>query len=56
MMRCSRTPSHCQCPVSIDYNIRFQVNLLSKVIDDIAYEVDCQMVTIKPGADIDIGW
>jgi len=26
-----------------------------KVIDDIAYEVECQMVTIKPGADIDIG-
>ena len=27
----------------------------SKVIDDIAYEVDCQMVTIKQGADVDIG-
>jgi hypothetical protein len=26
-----------------------------KVIDDIAYEVDCQMVTIKQGADVDIG-
>lgn len=24
-------------------------------IDDIAFEVDCQMVTIKEGADVDIG-
>jgi hypothetical protein len=27
----------------------------SKVVDDIVYEVNCQMITIKPGADIDIG-
>jgi len=26
-----------------------------KTIDDIVYEVDCTMVTVKPGADIDIG-
>jgi hypothetical protein len=26
-----------------------------KVIDDIAYEVDCQMIIVKEGADIDIG-
>jgi len=26
-----------------------------KLIDDIAYEVDCQLITIKAGADIDIG-
>jgi len=26
-----------------------------KAIDDVAYEVDCAMVTVKPGADIDIG-
>ncbi|KAI0081768.1 translationally controlled tumor-associated [Panus rudis PR-1116 ss-1] len=26
-----------------------------KLIDDIAYEVDCQMITVKPGADVDIG-
>ncbi|KAF3940123.1 hypothetical protein ABW19_dt0209158 [Dactylella cylindrospora] len=26
-----------------------------KLIDDIAYEVDCQMITIKQGADVDIG-
>ncbi|KAK6544533.1 hypothetical protein TWF694_001223 [Orbilia ellipsospora] len=26
-----------------------------KLIDDIVYEVDCQMITIKKGADVDIG-
>ncbi|KIK68107.1 hypothetical protein GYMLUDRAFT_256893 [Collybiopsis luxurians FD-317 M1] len=26
-----------------------------KVVDDIVYEVDCSMITIKPGADVDIG-
>ncbi|EIW61975.1 translationally controlled tumor-associated [Trametes versicolor FP-101664 SS1] len=26
-----------------------------KVVDDIVYEVDCQTITVKPGADIDIG-
>jgi len=26
-----------------------------KLIDDIAYEVDCQLVTVKAGADINIG-
>ena len=55
MMRCSRTPSHCQCPVVVDFDIQFHVNLHSKLVDDIAYEVDCQMITFKPGADIDIG-
>jgi len=27
----------------------------SKVIDDIVYEVDCQLITVKKGADVDIG-
>ena len=27
----------------------------SKVIDDIVYEVDCQLITVKEGADVDIG-
>lgn len=27
----------------------------SKLVDDIVYEVDCQMVTVKKGADVDIG-
>jgi len=26
-----------------------------KTVDDIVYEVDCQLVTVKPGADVDIG-
>lgn len=26
-----------------------------KVVDDVVYEVDCQLITVKQGADIDIG-
>ncbi|KAK7060600.1 hypothetical protein VNI00_001366 [Paramarasmius palmivorus] len=26
-----------------------------KLVDDIVYEVDCSLITVKPGADIDIG-
>jgi len=26
-----------------------------KTVDDIVFEVDCALVTVKPGADIDIG-
>jgi len=26
-----------------------------KLVDDIVYEVDCSMITVKPGADVDIG-
>jgi len=26
-----------------------------KLVDDVVYEVDCQLVTVKAGADIDIG-
>ncbi|KAL5527379.1 hypothetical protein ACEPAG_6170 [Sanghuangporus baumii] len=26
-----------------------------KLIDDIVYEVDCAMIVVKPGADVDIG-
>jgi len=26
-----------------------------KIVDDIVYEVDCQMITVKSGADVDIG-
>jgi hypothetical protein len=29
--------------------------LQSKEVDDVVYEVDCQLITIKPGADVDIG-
>jgi hypothetical protein len=27
----------------------------SKVVDDIVFEVDCQNITVKEGADVDIG-
>jgi hypothetical protein len=26
-----------------------------KIVDDVVYEVDCQLVTVKQGADVDIG-
>ncbi|GMM47039.1 Tma19 protein [Pichia kluyveri] len=26
-----------------------------KLVDDVVYEADCQMVTVRPGADVDIG-
>jgi len=26
-----------------------------KIVDDIVYEVDCQLITVKAGADVDIG-
>jgi hypothetical protein len=31
------------------------MSLYSKTVDNIVYEVDCQTITIKPGADVDIG-
>ncbi len=27
----------------------------SKLVDGIVYEVDCQLITVKAGADVDIG-
>jgi hypothetical protein len=27
----------------------------SKLVDDVVYEVDCQTITVKKGADVDIG-
>ncbi|KAG8218864.1 hypothetical protein J3R82DRAFT_4543 [Butyriboletus roseoflavus] len=29
--------------------------LPSKLVDDIVFEVECQTITIKAGADVDIG-
>ena len=31
------------------------MSIESKLVDDIVYEVECQNVTIKKGADVDIG-
>jgi len=55
-MRCS--PTHFLCLYSL---IPFAVLSLltsfsSKIVDDIVYEVDCQLIQVKKGADIDIGW
>ena len=30
-------------------------NVLRKEIDDVVYEVNCKMITVKEGADVDIG-
>jgi len=31
------------------------MSLYRKLVDDIVYEVDCQMIMVKGGADVDIG-
>ncbi|KAI0307173.1 translationally-controlled tumor protein [Multifurca ochricompacta] len=31
------------------------ISFQSKVVDDIVYEVNCQLITVKKGADVDIG-
>ena len=46
-------PSLCASPVPKPVHPPHP--LLSKLIDDIVYEVDCQTITVKPGADVDIG-
>lgn len=28
---------------------------IRKLVDDVVYEVDCAMITVGPGADVDIG-
>ena len=47
-MRLSPTPSPFPGNRLID-------GLCSKEVDGIVYEVDCQLITVKPGADVDIG-
>lgn len=37
------------------YVLLMLMPLQSKEVDDIVYEVDCQLVTVKKGADVDIG-
>lgn len=36
-------------------NLFFALLTPRKLVDDIVYEVDCQLVTVKAGADVDIG-
>src|SRR5438552_2832183 len=42
-------PTHCMTSVPI-YSDSFR-----KEVDDVVYEVDCAMITVKQGADVDIG-
>ena len=52
-MRCS--PMHSPCMSSLSVRCYFLLmSLQSKVVDDIVYEVDCQLITVKEG-DVDIG-
>jgi hypothetical protein len=50
-------PSQCvsSCLGYIDSPVLDYLLLYRKLVDDIVYEVDCQMVTVKAGADVDIG-
>lgn len=54
-MRCSLTPSPCRSArrPQIAWHLIYAL-FYSKTVDDIVYEVDCQLVVIKDG-DVDIG-
>ena len=54
-MRCSPMRSLCVSSLGLFAVVSFPMSLRSKVVDDIVYEVDCQLITIKAGADVDIG-
>ena len=58
-MRCSLMPSPCPymhfSPLRLSRILTRLSFPHSKTIDDIVFEVDCQLITIKAGADIDIG-
>lgn len=45
----------CVSIVQIRPSVLIHNGEIRKLIDDIVYEVDCAIVTIKPGADVDIG-
>ena len=51
--RCS--PMHSLCAFPALQPVHPPHPLLSKLIDDIVYEVNCQTITVKAGADVDIG-
>ena len=48
-------PTHCKSTLLRSSPLALNDAAYRKVIDDIVYEVDCQVITIKPGADVDIG-
>lgn len=43
------------CWSCLVFVVSLLMSLQSKVVDDIVYEVDCQTILIKKGADVDIG-
>ena len=47
--------SLCVSPLGLFAVVSFPMSLRSKEVDGIVYEVDCQLITIKAGADVDIG-
>ena len=53
-MRCSPMRSPCMSSRSVRRYFLL-MSRQSKVVDDIVYEVDCQLITVKEGADVDIG-
>lgn len=48
-------PSLCLSQSSLSQNLQYSLLINSKTVDDIVYEVDCSMITVKAGADVDIG-
>ena len=53
-MKCSPMHSPCLSSVFLFAITSLPMSLYSKLVDNIVYEVDCQMITVK-GADVDIG-
>lgn len=47
-------PSPCACPSPEVLSESTDLQN-SKEVDGVAYEVDCALVTVKAGADVDIG-
>ena len=54
-MKCSLMHSPCLSSVVLFAATSLLMSLYSKLVDNIAYEVDCAMITVKEGADVDIG-
>lgn len=44
----------CVCPHLVNSVLRYWSSD-RKLVDDIVYEVNCQLITVKAGADVDIG-
>ena len=42
-------PSQCNCCDAI------RVDMFREEVDDVVYEVNCAMISVKKGADVDIG-